>query len=626
MPRLPHWGTPDRTKHYVIPRRTRFYVTVGLFLGGLLVALLMVFQKIGFNEPLSAGPVTSAHAPIEAQCQQCHSLGGGVSNLRCQRCHDPSGASTLSTGAHALYVSGNVERALEAGELLCAACHVEHRGRDHTLGTIDEAYCGGCHFRSFDAHPEFQILRTSGPEGRRAPEVTGLARFSHAGHFDAVKKKRNIERDASCFECHEYDGADFAPLSFERTCGTESCHVLGNDATEPLPLDAVMSPSAIRALAVPGDWSFRDEEFTIELDAISKITLRHEDDWISFNAARIHSRLDPADYLRSREELVTELGQLRRQQSLATPLAGLDEGRLRARQIALEAELTAIDARLLAQETAIAPGSDLSLVNVINEALAAVAEGDTRAEAQDIRADLNQTATANVPEGALSRGELEARRDEIYGLLDFLTEAAPDDAALGNDVDALRARVSSLVPGFSSRGLLESSRAQRLSELERVRDEISLRAEGVLPAANTLLLGQQRSLKRRAESALARLMKLPEWPTPAAPLDDDARQELSGVLDALTSSCSNACHVPLRAKVSVEAAARKLLRSTFVHSPHLLQTDGDCLRCHPSIVESKVAEDLNFEGIASCMECHGAGGIDDACQSCHFYHPSSGKW
>ena len=103
-------------------------------------------------------------------------------------------------------------------------CHIEHRGRDHPLGTIDEAHCAGCHFRSFASHPEFEILRTSSPDAEREPELTGLATFSHFDHFDAIQRKRDIDRDASCFECHEYDGSDFAPLTFERSCKT--CHDL----------------------------------------------------------------------------------------------------------------------------------------------------------------------------------------------------------------------------------------------------------------------------------------------------------------------------------------------------------------------------------------------------------------
>jgi hypothetical protein len=69
----------------------------------------------------------------------------------------------------------------------------------------------------------------------------------------------------------------------------------------------------------------------------------------------------------------------------------------------------------------------------------------------------------------------------------------------------------------------------------------------------------------------------------------------------------------------VVPAQRVLVRSTFVHGPHLLQ--AECSRCHAGVEASKKSSDLNFEGVASCQECHQPSRVKDDCGSCHKYHP-----
>ena len=87
----------------------------------------------------------------------------------------------------------------------------------------------------------------------------------------------------------------------------------------------------------------------------------------------------------------------------------------------------------------------------------------------------------------------------------------------------------------------------------------------------------------------------------------------------LTAACAK-CHLfKNAAQAPVAAAQPVLVRSTFVHAPHLLQ--ADCLRCHPGITKSSKSADLNFEGVALCQECHRRGEVRQECTACHRYHP-----
>ena len=69
----------------------------------------------------------------------------------------------------------------------------------------------------------------------------------------------------------------------------------------------------------------------------------------------------------------------------------------------------------------------------------------------------------------------------------------------------------------------------------------------------------------------------------------------------------------------VVPARRVLVRSNFVHGPHLLQ--AECARCHPGVELSKKSSDVNFKGVATCQECHAPGKTREDCASCHNYHP-----
>src|SRR5262249_26980186 len=150
-----------RSEHFpALRRRWQFLYPSLLGAGGVLVVLLIAYL-LGARGAWSPGSVTSAHATIDARCEECHTSGRGVSNIRCQRCHDPSSGGPPPAAAHVLFGSSAPRKAAAAPDLACARCHVEHRGRRASLNLVPDIQCARCHFGSLRAHPEFAVLRSS---------------------------------------------------------------------------------------------------------------------------------------------------------------------------------------------------------------------------------------------------------------------------------------------------------------------------------------------------------------------------------------------------------------------------------------------------------------------------------
>ena len=618
MPRKVTWGTPGRTAHYLYPRGKWAFLAPAVALGGGLLVTLLLLQAAGARRPLAPGDVISRHAPVEARCEECHTARSGASDLRCQRCHDPSGAGRLTNGAHVLFGSGDARKAAAAPTLACARCHVEHRGRDARLAAVDEVQCAQCHFRSFSAHPEFAVLRA------KSAEAPGL-KFGHdsaepakfAGHLAAVAKAKSLRIERSCAECHQRspDQRDFTPVSFELHCA--SCHAKDGSlgTVDPVPQEDALPPDEIAALGVRA--AFRPDEFQTGRGKVARSAVHHKDEWVLFNLRKLRREIDPEGWAAERGALLARLSQLQRRLAQATPLASLDQAALRTRQQSIEAEMRGLDARIAAQATAGSTASGLSRLNEVQAAAAAAADANSIAEARQLKAGADALSTGTSP-AALPSDEFEARRRELLAALDAIEAAEP---ALAPRAQDLRRRALALAPGEPGADVLQRVRAQRQAERQRVMDEQSLRAAGIAPPGEALLEPERDALQRAISDVRARLAVLSQAPAPRAPLTPAELQRKKETLEVLTVPCVK-CHVFSGAAMARPVAARPVLvRARFEHQPHLLPVQGDCYHCHGAIRKSTVSADLNFGGVQSCRECHKPRSVSQDCQTCHRYHP-----
>lgn len=609
------WGTPTRSLHYLFPRGKWALLAPSVAAGVAIVLLLLGLHALGFRGPLAPGAVINAHAPIESRCEECHTARSGASNLRCQRCHDPSGAGIRANSAHVLFGSRDPRKAAAAPDLACAGCHVEHRGRATRLAVVDPVQCSRCHFRSLAAHPEFAIFRA------KTVEVPGL-KFGHAKHIEDVMKELRLAAPlASCKRCHQRlpGTRDFEPISFDEHCA--SCH--GKDGrlavgVDPLPEQDVLSIDQIAELGYEGLWLQKPEEFESNRGRIAKTEVHHQDPWVLFNLAKLRREVDPEGWAAERGAVQARLDQLERRLALSEPLAGLNKPALEARFSGLATEVKGLQGRIDAQAGALDPVAGLGRLDEVELAARAVADAGIEDEAQQLGARAARLKAHPAPPAALPRDEYDARRGELLGVLDAVEHVDP---TLKRRAEDLRRRLLALNPGEAGIDVLTRVRDRRAAELVRVTDEMRLRDQGILPPGQALLAPERDLIVRKIEEVRQRLDVLSEAPEPEAPVSAEERERKRESIEVLTTACAK-CHVVDRARISTPVAARPVLvRANYVHEPHLLPVQGDCFHCHPSIQQSKLSQDLNLKGVESCRECHKPRGVRQECQTCHRYHP-----
>ncbi len=210
-------------------KRVRTVLACASLTLGLLVVLLAGPWRLSFVSP---GKLVAAHEGINSRdgsgtnCSVCHSvaqvgpagwvkaaLGGGPGRaepMGCLDCH--------------FRMDGATERVLLAhnepqlgGEVACAACHQEHRGKGSHLTQMHNTRCQACHavkFDSFaDGHPEFRPIARS----------RGGIRFDHTTH----QQSHFGEADFGCDRCHvpDADRKTIRLAPFERSCA--GCHAQG---------------------------------------------------------------------------------------------------------------------------------------------------------------------------------------------------------------------------------------------------------------------------------------------------------------------------------------------------------------------------------------------------------------
>lgn len=211
------------------------------------VGTLMAFV-VGPRAVLMPGEVSVKHAKFSNQCEVCHASAKPVwkvvENAACQTCHEPQ---VLSPAHFA-------EKVSLTPAPLCAACHLEHKGR-RVLADVPDQKCGLCHgdlkasnphvpglpaIHSFATdHPEFAITRSSpdkpGPLRVRLDDKALLKDEStldlnHQRHLelsaDFLQKEfgGTEARRMVCVDCHrtESDGRTMLPIRYERDC--QRCH------------------------------------------------------------------------------------------------------------------------------------------------------------------------------------------------------------------------------------------------------------------------------------------------------------------------------------------------------------------------------------------------------------------
>jgi len=194
----------------------------------------------------TTGSVSSGHAYIESECQECHSgFFRSVQNNECVTCH-------YDIGRHV-----SVDLAVnELENASCASCHLEHRGREASLADRGSDFCSDCHddvsrvvpesalrrVTDFGTdHPPFELAVVT--DSLEAPirtlvtpdlvEDSGLE-FDHFLHVgDTVTDLDDVERFLSCGGCHrpEAGGDRMKPVVFEDHC--RDCHALKFDSKLP---------------------------------------------------------------------------------------------------------------------------------------------------------------------------------------------------------------------------------------------------------------------------------------------------------------------------------------------------------------------------------------------------------
>jgi hypothetical protein len=227
------FSTKDRAQRLDIsyqrhlPRFLTARWTLSLIAAGAAAALSvpLIFGLGSSRKALVNGPISRSHAMFEQNCQSCHVPGfGGVSNEKCQSCHDaPS------------HPAKSFDTAKLKNEPDCAQCHLEHSGKA-MLSDVADGNCTTCHanlnergvgvklkntdIRAFQPgkHPQFSSsdLKDERP-----------LKLNHAAHMPLVPKSVNkIQLPMKCVDCHQTDtksetGA-LKPVTFEEHC--RSCH------------------------------------------------------------------------------------------------------------------------------------------------------------------------------------------------------------------------------------------------------------------------------------------------------------------------------------------------------------------------------------------------------------------
>ena len=369
---------------YVYPRGRNRIIWIGVALGALVGAVLAADLRFGTGGLVATGALSSAHATLETRCEECHAPFEGVAAANCSGCHerhnDPLGA--YSFHAHYVYASRDRTRAFgRENEVACAACHVEHAGRQaDLLAAVSDARCASCHTIGgfHDDHPEFAFASGEGLED-------AALTFGHIRHVDLVLDDRDSEDvEAACLTCHEptADARAFLPIRFDSACG--DCHLTEGEESAELPVQpartalvregsdgvvltlGVETLDRVRARLGPGEqWARRMSEahFDVDREVVVKTDVVHADPWVLHNLRRLRRAIypsggladllvtsadvEPADELELYSEALATL------RSYADGLRGRDEDWVQAALFEFDRVTGALERRVIDPATAL---------------------------------------------------------------------------------------------------------------------------------------------------------------------------------------------------------------------------------------------------------------------------------
>lgn len=336
--RLISRGTPSRTKEYLYPRNRLLLFWVSLAAALAVAAVLSLAVLRGTKTLASPGPLSSAHAPFEAKCVNCHAP--AVVDVRCENCHDQFGSNRYRNAGHVWFGTKDPSRAAKAVDVDCARCHSDHHGRGHgrdlLMMRIDERDCARCHFRNMDVHPEFDLVKAG------VMKDEGLL-FTHNRHV-GVMEKAGLGR---CESCHEAtaDRRGFEALTFDRHCAR--CHAIGGVISTSGGAPISSNPMPRRAVLLPADFepplATQVQELPRQKAQAEKLS--HRDQWVILNLWKISREVDPQRFAARRARLVAKIKeldyQLREPPTRGRSVATLkkDEQRLASRVAALSRDL-----------------------------------------------------------------------------------------------------------------------------------------------------------------------------------------------------------------------------------------------------------------------------------------------
>ncbi len=358
------------------------WIAAGIAIGGIPVTGLLIERMYGSADP--GRQLAWAHATLDNDCAACHVTAETVSSEKCAACHSklPGTSEIYSFDAHYAHYAPDRPTAVTLGaegEVACAACHVEHRGRRADLrATATDGRCAACHATgSFDdAHAEFGVL------AERLTDDAGLT-FGHVRHVEYVLQADNLEvSEQACLACHVPAGdmRGFRPIAFDTACAT--CHLTGDIESAELPEQPPGVPllgdagggarltlgveriETVRERLGPGEqWAGRASAAAFEVDAgfVVKTRVEHADPWILHNLRRLRRASYPSAGLADLLTVSTDLPPSERwrlyDEALAAlnvqmdDLRGRDESWIHATLLEFDRTMQVLDRRIADSES-----------------------------------------------------------------------------------------------------------------------------------------------------------------------------------------------------------------------------------------------------------------------------------
>lgn len=190
-----------------------------------LVMAAPVFAQSIMERLVTPGPLSSAHARLEAHCDSCHSsFKKEAQNGKCLTCHSGIG-SDIASGTH---FHGKFGQARTGS---CKSCHSEHKGRGFGLVQLNRATFvhGFTDFALIGGHTKVQCAGCHRP----GAHYRGTPRDCASCH--AAKDPHKGQLGRSCQNCHSTTGwknvqgfdharTGFALTGSHRSVTCLSCH------------------------------------------------------------------------------------------------------------------------------------------------------------------------------------------------------------------------------------------------------------------------------------------------------------------------------------------------------------------------------------------------------------------